>query len=119
MTRRRRLCSVWLTRQTALIVWANQGLDVLLARQVTLATSRSTTPPTAGPSLSRRFVGHRVSSWPFAHSTSVAPHCVSPHSHMADGQRVQHGSAGSPVSVRRITITVSPCTHGHRAWVAL
>jgi hypothetical protein len=24
-----------------------------------------------------------------------------------------------PVNIRRITITVNPCSHGHRAWVAL
>ena len=32
------------------------------------------------------------------------------------------GPAGidrSAVRIRRITITVNPCTHGHRAWVAL
>lgn len=28
-------------------------------------------------------------------------------------------SPGSPVRIRRMTITVNPCTHGHRAWVAL
>jgi hypothetical protein len=28
-------------------------------------------------------------------------------------------SPGSPVRARRMTITVNPCTHGHRAWVAL
>jgi hypothetical protein len=34
-------------------------------------------------------------------------------------RRAGLGCPGSPVSIRRVTITVDRCTPGHRSWVAL